>query len=82
MNFDAIWDDKTFGGTLNNFKVNYYLANDTVEVVEIHVPNSGKSPFPLLLKRCHLPKEIELSHCPGMLKNNENVYTAKDFILG
>jgi hypothetical protein len=38
------------------FAVHYYLADDTVEVVEVHRRNSGRDPFPCLLRRCKLPK--------------------------
>lgn len=58
LSFDAIWNDTSFGGSLNKYKVNFYLADDKVEVVEVHTPNSGKSPFPLLLKKCRLPRDI------------------------
>lgn len=30
--------------------------DDTVEMVEIRRPNDGRDPFPILLKRCKLPK--------------------------
>lgn len=82
LSFDAVWDDKSFGGELNWFKINYYLADDTVEVKEIHHQNDGKSPFPLLLKRGRLPKTIVMTHCPGMLKPEEQYYDVKDFVLG
>jgi len=40
---------------LNKYKINYYLADDKIEVKELHEPNNGKSPFPLLLKKSKLP---------------------------
>lgn len=39
-----------------------------VEVKELHVPNSGMAPFPLLLKKCRLPKKLVMTYCPGMDK--------------
>lgn len=62
--------------------MNFDLADDKIEVKEIHTPNNGKSPFPLFLKKQILPKKYKLSHCPGMLKENEHVYQAQDMILG
>jgi hypothetical protein len=82
LSFDAIWNDKTFGGGINKYKVNFHLSDDKIEVSEIHTPNNGKSPFPLLLKRCVLMKKFEMSHCPGMLKESEHVYKAEDLIVG
>lgn len=82
LSFEVIWNDKSFGGELNKYKVNFHLADDKIEVKELHSPNNGKSPFPLLLKRCKLPKKLEMSHCPGMLKESEHVYRREDLILG
>jgi len=31
--------------------VHYYLADDTIDIREVHFPNNGKDNFPLLLKR-------------------------------
>jgi len=36
--------------------MNFFLADDTVEVKEVKQQNSGKDPFPLLLRRSKLPK--------------------------
>ena len=33
------------------FVIHYYLADDTVEVREVHHPNDGRDPFALLLRR-------------------------------
>lgn len=33
------------------FVVHYYLADDTVEVREVHHPNDGRDPFSKLLQR-------------------------------
>lgn len=36
LSFDAVWDDKSYGGDINRYTLNYFLADDTVEVKEIH----------------------------------------------
>lgn len=82
LSFDAIWNDTSFGGGINRYMINFHLADDKIEVKEIHTPNDGRSPFPLLLKKCVLPKQFQMSHCPGMLKEDEHVYRAEDLILG
>jgi hypothetical protein len=33
------------------YVVHYYLADDTVEIREVHNPNDGRDAFPLLLRR-------------------------------
>ena len=31
LSFDIIWDDRTLEGSLNSFKLNFFLADDTVK---------------------------------------------------
>lgn len=41
--------------------IHYFLADDTVEIREVHEPNDGRDPFPVLLCRQKLaknPKDI------------------------
>jgi hypothetical protein len=82
LQFDIVWDDRTLEGGLKFYKVNFFLADDTVEVKEIIVQNSGKDSFPLLLRRQKLPKEPLLTHYPGMNLKKETHYQAQDFLIG
>jgi len=61
-----MWNDTTLEGQLNFFVLNYYLADDTIEIKEQFKQNSGKDPYPLMLKRGKLPKTPILTHYPGM----------------
>jgi len=79
---DVMWNDTTLCGGTNYYKLNYFLADDTVEVKEIRRQNNGKDPFPLLLRRSKLPKEPFLTHYPGMSLKKEEFYTPKDLIIG
>lgn len=45
--------------------MHYFLADDTMEVREINYANSGKDPFPLLLRRQRFPKAYSLNQ-PGL----------------
>ena len=56
LRYRAVWDNRDSGGSLDPYVIKYYLEDDTVEVIEVHEPNDGKDPFPLLLKRTKLPK--------------------------
>lgn len=38
--------------------IHYYLSDDTVEIREVNYNNSGRDPFPLLLKRNKLPRKF------------------------
>ena len=46
------------------FIVHYFLADDTIEVREVALPNSGKDPFPVTFKRQKLPRQFSLNQ-PG-----------------
>lgn len=80
--FDIMWNDTTLCGGINYYKLNYFLADDTVEVKEIRKQNNGKDPFPLLLRRKPLPKDPFLTHYPGMSLKKEEHYRPKDLICG
>lgn len=60
LRFYGMWDDrKTVYGDKLFFRIHYFLADDTIEVLEVHQPNSGRDKFPALLKRQRLPKRME-----------------------
>lgn len=67
----------------------YYLVNDTVEVRELHTPNDGRDPFPILISRQRIPKNRydTPSTFPGIileLSENEinDYFTPRDFGIG
>lgn len=64
LSFDVVWEDNTLEGGVNSFKLNFFLADDTIEVKEIRQQNSGKDPYPLLLRRGKVPKTPILTHYP------------------
>lgn len=58
LRFYCEWDDtESLYGDVNAFVLHYFLADDTVEVKEVHETNNGKDPFSLLLTRQKLPKD-------------------------
>jgi len=61
-----------FAESEHAYIIHYYLADDTIEIREVNFANSGKDPFPLLLKRQKLPRRLSLNQ-PGLT-------TAEDFI--
>ena len=46
------------------YVIHYYLADDTVEIREVHHANDGRDSFALLLKRQKLPKSFAVNQ-PG-----------------
>jgi hypothetical protein len=51
-------------------------------VKEVTESNSGRYPFPMLLKRQKLAKQPILTHCPGMSLKKEDYYTTQDLLIG
>lgn len=82
LSFDIMWNDTTLCGGTNYYKMNYFLADDSIEVKEIRKQNNGKDPFPLLLRRSKLPKDPFLTHYPGMSLKKEVYYLPCDLICG
>lgn len=71
LSFKALWQDDALEGGVNYFTINYFLADDSVEVKETRAQNSGREPFPLLLRRQKLPKVPINTHYPGMSLKKE-----------
>ena len=87
LRFFAVWDDReTLYGDYRPYVVLYYLENDTVEVLEVHEPNSGRDPYPKLLSRAPLPKPVEIytysPTAPRPTKRGEPNYRPEDLRIG
>lgn len=66
LKFNCVWDDRdTKFGEVRRFKLHYFLADDTIEVLETLPPNSGRDSCPTFLARQKLPKEILNMGKPG-----------------
>lgn len=87
LRFFCTWEDGKMYGEKRPYILHYFLADDTVEVLEIQQANSGRDPFPALLKRQKLPKEFKEA-CPNVAsigvtkENNIRYYTEVDFRIG
>lgn len=73
LRFYCQWADDKMYGEIRPYIVHYFLADDTVEVQEVSIPNSGRDPFPSLLKRQKLPKNF---HEVGMVRGRTHNNTA------
>lgn len=63
--------------------------DDTLEIREVHSPNDGRDPFPVLIGRHKVPKDrykvnSSFPSCVMELSNHElgEYYTPKDFMVG
>ncbi|KYO34405.1 EF-hand domain-containing protein 1 [Alligator mississippiensis] len=90
LRFYAIWENaNSMCDEKRSFIIHYYLADDTVEVREIHEKNDGRDPFPVLMKRQHLPKTLvdkkkTFPSCVLEISDQEvqEWFTAKDLAVG
>jgi len=82
LSFDIIWYDEKYDKEEKKYKLNYYLADNQAEVCEIKINNSGKDPFPRLLRKSKLPKKAHFSYCPGLLIPEDEYYLPKDLLIG
>ena len=81
LRFDISWYDP-YDKEEKFYKLHYYLADSQIEVCEIRVNNSGKDPFPKLLRKSKLPKIPRMTYCPGLEVPEEEYYTPKDLVIG
>ena len=59
------------------YVVHYYLADDTIEIREVHHPNDGRDPFSKLLQRQRLPYNANVNQ-PGLHFIGDNYLTADE----
>ncbi|XP_030054589.1 EF-hand domain-containing protein 1 isoform X2 [Microcaecilia unicolor] len=90
LRFFSVWDDTdNMFGEIHPVVIHFYLSDDSVEVREVHERNDGRDPFPVLIKRQHLPKLIKppkegFPLCAIEISDPEVVewYSPKDFAVG
>lgn len=50
-------------GEMRPYVLHYFLVDDSIEIREVHKPNDGHDPFPVLLRRQRLPKDRNNVDC-------------------
>ncbi|XP_020497125.2 EF-hand domain-containing protein 1 [Labrus bergylta] len=90
LRFFALWDesDSLYGET-RPVTIHYFLVDDTVEIRAVHEPNSGRDPFPIVMRRQKLPKKIKpesegFPRCVLEVSTEEvdEYYSPEDFQVG
>ena len=51
LSFSIVWEDRSYDGGEKFYILNYFLSDQSIEVKEKNEQNSGRFPFPMLLKR-------------------------------
>eukprot|EP01013_Petalomonas_cantuscygni_P043380 TRINITY_DN813_c0_g1_i2.p1 TRINITY_DN813_c0_g1~~TRINITY_DN813_c0_g1_i2.p1 ORF type:complete len:867 (-),score=210.36 TRINITY_DN813_c0_g1_i2:623-3223(-) len=82
LRFYACWDDgDALFGDYHMFIVCFYLADGTIQVVEINPPNSGRDAFPNFCRRMRVPVDPAMA-APGVDPKTVVYYTASDLRVG
>jgi hypothetical protein len=88
LRFFCVWHDTMMYGESKPLIVHYYLADDTVEVMEVMENNSGRDAFPTLCTRGKLPMKYQelSSDLTSIGQNGHNpkvqFYNEKDLKIG
>ncbi|CAI2722500.1 unnamed protein product [Schistosoma spindalis] len=68
LRFFCFWDDtESLYGDPREMILNYFLADDTIEIREIIPANSGRDAVPCFLRRQKLPRTIASIPLPGVI---------------
>ncbi|CAH8432316.1 unnamed protein product [Heterobilharzia americana] len=68
LRFFCFWDDtESLYGDPREMILNYFLADDTIEIREIIPANSGRDAVPCFLRRQKLPRSIAPIPLPGVV---------------
>jgi len=82
LRFHTFWDESGKYGSRKYYTLHYYLADDTVEMLENLPRNSGCAPYPTFWRRSPLRKNPYMSATPGMMEPAAMIYKPEDLICG
>jgi hypothetical protein len=94
LRFFAIWDDtEKLYGIRHRYTLHFFLADNTIEILESYERNSGCDPFPKLLNRAKLSKDPERQACAAVCEEGadgeditptvqHNYYSWEDLTIG
>ena len=78
LRFYAYWDDPTRYGARQYFVMHYFLCDDTVEINNNYMRNSGRWECPVFFTRKELELQPTMTHTPGMYKPASPLLKASD----
>jgi len=64
----------------NQYVWHYFLADDTVEIIECHFPNDGRDSFSIYLQRRKLPQTFNVNQ-PGQQFIGDNYLTCDEITV-
>jgi hypothetical protein len=81
LRFFGQWDDTSLHGFKREYKVLFYLADETMSVLEVPKANNGVDPFPYLLSRSKVPRVAEVSMRADET-DDDSFYKERDLAVG
>jgi len=82
LRFQCYWADQTKYGAYNYYVLHYYLADDSVELLENITRNAGRDPYPVFWRRAPLRKNPYVNQVPGTVEPEAVFYKPEDLIVG
>lgn len=82
LRFYCFWDDKTVYGIRQYYILSYFLADNSIQIADVHQRNSGRDPYPVFFKKGTLKKNPVLAPTPGTLEPEADIYLPKDLKCG
>jgi len=83
LRFYCLWDNRAdLYGDRRPYVLHYYLADDTVDILEINERNSGRDPFPVFLRRAPLPKGLDRGTVVTGKTSRTDFYRPTDLRIG
>jgi len=82
LRFYSYWDDHTRYGQRQYQVIQYFLADDSVQISDQYQRNSGRDPFPTMFKRRRMEKNYKVNAVPGMLQKDPIYVTPDDLVCG
>ena len=73
LKFSCYWDDqKSENGDINDYTILFYLEDNSMQIVEVRQPNSGKFYFSTLFKRNKLMKDWDKQYFKARAPNKDD----------
>mmetsp|Transcript_16707 Transcript_16707/g.41351 ORF Transcript_16707/g.41351 Transcript_16707/m.41351 type:complete len:615 (+) Transcript_16707:249-2093(+) len=82
LRFYCYWDDHTVYGTRTYYTLSFFLADNSIQIADNHIRNSGRDPYPVFFKKGPLKKNPLYKICPGMLEPTPENYLPADLEVG
>eukprot|EP00746_Dinoflagellata_sp_MGD_P073783 gnl/MRDRNA2_/MRDRNA2_29891_c0_seq1.p1 gnl/MRDRNA2_/MRDRNA2_29891_c0~~gnl/MRDRNA2_/MRDRNA2_29891_c0_seq1.p1 ORF type:complete len:662 (+),score=131.11 gnl/MRDRNA2_/MRDRNA2_29891_c0_seq1:263-1987(+) len=82
LRFYSYWDDHTRYGSRQYQVIQYFLADDSIQMGDQYPRNSGRHPFPTLFKRRKMEKQFKVNAVPGMLQKDPVYVMPQDLVCG